>query len=78
MMMLVATGIRLGLADPGQLALFRQLPFGLLSTFLVPLIIATHVFIFVKLFARRERTSGEASTWQTVHRDHAAATCGIS
>jgi hypothetical protein len=60
MMMLVATGIRLGLVDPGQFALFRQLPFGLLPTFFVPLIIATHVFIFVKLFARRERASGDS------------------
>jgi len=53
MMMLVATGIRLGFVDPSQFALFRQLPFGLLPTFFVPLIIATHLFIFVKLFARR-------------------------
>ncbi len=52
MILLIVTGIRLGSAAPEQFALFLQLPFGLLPTFFVPLIIATHVFIFVRL-ARR-------------------------
>lgn len=51
MLMLIVTGIRVGRADPSQFSLFLQLPFGLLPTFFVPLIIATHVFIFVRLFA---------------------------
>lgn len=49
MLLLIATGIRVGTADPAQFALFLQLPFGLLPTFFVPLIIATHVFVFVRL-----------------------------
>jgi hypothetical protein len=53
MLMLIITGIRLGRVDPSQFSLFRQLPFGLLPTFFVPLIIATHIFIFVRLFSRR-------------------------
>jgi hypothetical protein len=53
MILLVMTGIRVGLTSPEQFALFRTLPFGLLPTFAVPLIIATHVLIFVRLFARR-------------------------
>jgi hypothetical protein len=56
MLLLIATGIRLGLAAPGQFALFRQLPFGLLPTFFVPLIIATHVFIFIRLHSTRATT----------------------
>lgn len=53
MVVLIVTGIRSGSAAPEQFALFRQLPFGLLPTFFVPLIIATHVFLFIRLFARR-------------------------
>lgn len=53
MVMLIVTGIRVGSAAPEQFALFRQLPFGLLPTFFVPLIIASHVFLFVRLFARQ-------------------------
>jgi hypothetical protein len=52
MAVLIATGIRLGSTAPEQFALFRQLPFGLLPTFFVPLIIASHVFVFRRLFAR--------------------------
>lgn len=51
MLMLIVTGIRLGRVDPAQFSLFRELPFGLLPTFFVPLIIASHVFIFVRLLA---------------------------
>lgn len=53
LLVLIVTGIRLGSAAPEQFALFRQLPFGLLPTFFVPLILATHVFVFRRLFARR-------------------------
>jgi hypothetical protein len=52
MAVLIATGIRLGSAAPEQFALFLQLPFGLLPTFFVPLIISSHVFVFRRLFAR--------------------------
>lgn len=57
MLLLIVTGVRLGLAAPGQFALFRQLPFGLLPTFFVPLIVASHVFLFMRLFARRSASA---------------------
>lgn len=57
MILLIVTGIRLGSAAPEQFALFVKLPFGLLPTFFVPLIIATHVFLFRRLFARRAAAS---------------------
>ena len=47
--LVVATAVRLNLADPTQLRALLQLPLSLLPTFLVPLIIATHVVIFVRL-----------------------------
>jgi hypothetical protein len=64
MAFLIATGIRLASAAPEAFTLFRHLPFGLLPTYAVPLIIATHVLIFVRLFnmttARRAPQVGEA------------------
>ncbi len=43
------TAARLGLQDPAQLRALTYLPLSLLPTFLVPLIIATHIIIFVRL-----------------------------
>lgn len=57
MALLVVTGIRLALAAPEQFALFRQFPFGLLPTFAVPLIITTHVLIYVRLLAAHSASS---------------------
>jgi hypothetical protein len=57
MLVLIMTAIRFGLTAPEEFALFLRLPFGLLPTFFVPLIIATHVFIFVRLFSTRERST---------------------
>jgi hypothetical protein len=48
-LLVVVTAIRLNLADPSQLRALLHLPLSLLPTFLVPLIIATHVVIFVRL-----------------------------
>ena len=48
-MLVVLTAIRLNVADPFQLRAMRFLPLSLLPTFLVPLIIATHIVIFVRL-----------------------------
>jgi hypothetical protein len=45
----VATAARLGLTDPGSIQALLRLPLSLLPTFLVPLIIASHVLIFVRL-----------------------------
>ncbi|HJX25450.1 MAG TPA: hypothetical protein VJ252_04795 [Chthoniobacterales bacterium] len=45
----VFTALRAGLRDWPSMAPLRELPLGLLPTFLVPLIIASHVLIFVRL-----------------------------
>ena len=48
----VVTATRLGLADPQSMGALLRLPLSLLPTFLVPIIIATHVIIFTRLRAR--------------------------
>jgi len=45
----VATAARQGLVDPESMAALLRLPLSLLPTFLVPLIIATHVALGVRL-----------------------------
>lgn len=45
----VATATRLLAADPGSMAALLRLPLSLLPTFLVPLIIASHVVLGVRL-----------------------------
>ena len=55
--LVVLTAIRLNLADPSQLRALTVLPLGLLPTFLVPLIIATHVVIFVRIARSRAVTT---------------------
>ena len=52
----VATAARLATADPGSMAAMLRLPLSLLPTFLVPLIIATHVWLFARL--RQTATGG--------------------
>ena len=52
-MMPMRDGVRLATDDPSQFAMFRTLPFGLLPTFFVPLIIATHVLMLVRLLRTR-------------------------
>jgi hypothetical protein len=42
----VVTASRLALADPASMSALQRLPLSLLPTFLVPLIIASHVLIF--------------------------------
>lgn len=51
----VATATRLALADPTSLAPLLRLPLSLLITFIVPIVIATHVWLF-----RRIRESAAA------------------
>ena len=48
-LLVVFTAMRLNLADPIQMRAFAFLPLSLLPTFLVPLIIATHVVILIRL-----------------------------
>jgi hypothetical protein len=47
-LLVVVTAARINLADPIQLRALTFLPLSLLPTFLVPLIVATHVIIFVR------------------------------
>jgi preprotein translocase subunit SecY len=47
----VATAARIAAADPASMGPLRHLPLSLLPTFLVPLIIASHVLIFWRLRA---------------------------
>lgn len=49
----VFSALRFGLNDSQSMAPLRELPLSLLPTFLVPLIIVSHVLIFVRL-ARRD------------------------
>ena len=49
----VATATRLGMADPASMRALTRLPLSLLPTFLVPIVIATHVVIFARLRASR-------------------------
>lgn len=49
----VATAARLGLGDPASMRALTHLPLSLLPTFLVPLIIATHALILVRVTRTR-------------------------
>lgn len=53
----VATATRLGVADPASLGALLRLPLSLLPTFLVPIIIATHLILFARLRRSATRTS---------------------
>jgi hypothetical protein len=48
-LLVVMTAARLGTADPHSMRALLQLPLSLLPSFLVPIIIATHVIIFARL-----------------------------
>jgi hypothetical protein len=49
----VSSALRFGLKDWQSMHALRELPLSLLPTFLVPLIIASHVLIFVRLTRAR-------------------------
>jgi hypothetical protein len=51
----VATAARLGITDPASMSALQRLPLSLLPTFLVPLIIASHVLMFWRLRPKRKR-----------------------
>lgn len=52
-MFVVFSALRFGLKDWQSMHALRELPLSLLPTFLVPLIIASHVLIFVRLTRAR-------------------------
>lgn len=45
----VATAVRSGLADPASMSALLRLPLSLLPTFIVPIVIATHTLLFLRL-----------------------------
>jgi len=51
----VITATRLALSDPGSMAELLRLPLSLLVTFIVPVIIFTHIVIFARLFGSSKR-----------------------
>jgi hypothetical protein len=53
----VATAARMGRADPASMGPLRTLPLSLLPTFLVPLIVASHILIFWRLSLAPRRES---------------------
>lgn len=53
----VATAARCGIHDPASMAPLLRLPLSLLPTFLVPLIVASHVVLFRRLALPRHRGS---------------------
>jgi len=56
-LMVVATAARLAFADRDSMIEVTRLPLSLLPTFLVPIIISTHVMMLVRLRAARRRGS---------------------
>ena len=56
-LLVVATAARLALADRDSMIAITHLPLSLLPTFLVPIIISTHVIMLVRLRAARRRGS---------------------
>ena len=58
----VLSALRFGLKDWQSMRTLRELPLSLLPTFLVPLIIASHVLIFVLLI--RARIDSRVAAWQ--------------
>ena len=51
--LVVMTALRLGLRDWQSMAALRELPLSLLPTFLVPLIIVSHILIFIRIARTR-------------------------
>jgi hypothetical protein len=50
----VATAATLAIKDPSSMQALTKLPLSLLPTFLVPIIIASHILLFVRLLGRNE------------------------
>lgn len=56
----VFTAASLAMSDPGSMKELLMFPLSLLVTYIVPLIIFTHLVIFIRLYDRRKRTAGTA------------------
>ena len=59
LLFVVVTAARLGMADPASMAALLRLPLSLLPTFLVPLLLASHVLLFA-ILGRRLAPAGVA------------------
>src|SRR5712691_6668580 len=59
-LLVVGTAARLGLADPESMRVLFRLPLSLVPTFLVPLIIASHVVLAIRLTRGAAAQSAEA------------------
>jgi hypothetical protein len=59
-LLVVATAARIGFSHPWQLRALQVLPLSILPTFLVPLLVATHVIIFVRLGRESPETTPPA------------------
>ena len=51
----VVTATRLAVVDPSSMAPLLRLPLSMLPTYLVPIIIATHIWLFTRLTNSRQR-----------------------
>jgi hypothetical protein len=63
LLFVVATAARLALADPDSMSALLRLPLSLLPTFLVPILIGSHVLLFWRLWperAQRNQPAGQA------------------
>lgn len=56
----VVAAARIGFSRPWQLGALQVLPLSVLPTFLVPLLIATHVLIYVRLMRKSPETANPA------------------
>ena len=54
-LLVIMTAARLAFSEPGSMDELLRLPLNLLLTFVVPVIIFTHIVIFVRLLADRKR-----------------------
>ena len=60
-LMVLGNGMRLGLADAAQMNWITAFPLSLLPTFIVPLVIITHMVIFARLWALRRQPAAVAA-----------------
>lgn len=54
-LLVIATASRLAMANPESMVALTRLPLSLLPTFLVPIIVFTHIIIFIRLLSSRRK-----------------------
>ena len=68
----VATAARLAIADPDSMSALLRMPLNLLLTFVVPVIIATHLLVFARLRRRPAASPHAAHGAHASHQPHGA------